>query len=29
MADTSTFLAAVVQMGSTSDEQANWETARH
>ena len=29
MNDTSTFLAAVVQMGSTSDEQANWETARH
>lgn len=29
MSDTSTFLAAVVQMGSTSDEQANWATARH
>ena len=29
MNDTSTYLAAVVQMGATSDEQANWETARH
>jgi predicted amidohydrolase len=29
MSDTSTFLAAVVQMGATSDEQANWEAARH
>ncbi len=29
MNDASTFLAAVVQMGSTSDEQANWDTARH
>ncbi len=29
MNHTSTFLAAVVQMGATSDEQANWETARH
>ncbi len=29
MQKTPTFLAAVVQMGSTSDEQANWEAARH
>ena len=29
MNDTQTYLAAVVQMGATSDEQANWETARH
>ncbi len=29
MNDTQTCLAAVVQMGATSNEQANWETARH